>query len=166
MSKPAAIANKFLELARAENITLTNMQLQKLPFIANGYHLAIFDRPLIDEDARVWTYGPVYRTLYDALRRYGSGPVTEPIRENDDNIFADERGRVVKSQFSIDENRLMETVWNAFKTYSGAKLSALTHLPDSPWAVTKDFSGPNSIIPEIIIKNYYKRMLETSEAGS
>lgn len=162
MHAPAAVANRFLELALREEVTLTNMQLQKLPFIAHGWSLALFNRPLIVDEARVWKFGPVYPQLYEALRRYGAGPVTELIHENDDDIFEDDRGPVIRGKFSPHEEKLLKTIWHAFKTYSGLELSALTHMKDAPWSVAKRLLGLNSVIPNAISRNYYKGLLEAT----
>lgn len=148
----AAVANRFLELARRDSKPLTNMQLQKLPFIAHGWSLALFDQPLIRDEARVWRFGPVYPKLYEALRRYGAGSVTDVICENDDNIYEDDRGRIVKGRFSPDEEKLLEAIWHAFKDYSGFELSALTHMKNAPWSQAKDLLGDRSVIPDSLSK--------------
>lgn len=79
----AAVANTFLELARREGHSLTNMQVQKLAFMSHGVHLAAFDGPLIHECPRAWTFGPVIPTLYESLRRFGSNTVTGTLEASD-----------------------------------------------------------------------------------
>lgn len=54
-----AVANHFLELAWSDGTTLNPMQIQKLVYIAHGWHLAITEKPLIHESVEAWTYGPV-----------------------------------------------------------------------------------------------------------
>ena len=44
------VANEFLRLAREEGSTVTNMKLQKLVYIAEGWYLALYDLPLYRED--------------------------------------------------------------------------------------------------------------------
>jgi uncharacterized phage-associated protein len=59
------------------------MQLQKLVYIAHGWNLAINGTPLTSDIPAAWDYGPVYRDLFEALRAYGSNPVTQEIRAGD-----------------------------------------------------------------------------------
>src|SRR5687768_4006741 len=73
------VANEFLRQAKERGTKLTNMELQKLVYIAHGYSLAILDRPLIKQYVEAWRYGPVIPDLYHALRQYRSGDVTELI---------------------------------------------------------------------------------------
>ncbi len=97
-----AIANEFVKRARAEGRALTNMQLQKLPYIAHGWALALTSDELLSELPQAFPYGPVYRRLYDALKRYGAGKVTDFIYEGDGAAAIDfdgERGRVVTTAF-------------------------------------------------------------------
>src|SRR5437867_1299935 len=71
------VANEFLRAAWQSGRTLTNMQLQKLVYIAHGYTLAMTHDPLIRQSVEAWRYGPVIRDLYRALQKYGAGQVTE-----------------------------------------------------------------------------------------
>ena len=80
---PKAIANYFLELARADDEELSPLKIQKLVYYANGWHLAIKGKPLISEQVEAWPYGPVVPSLYRAFRSYGDGPITEPARETE-----------------------------------------------------------------------------------
>ena len=52
------------------------MQVIKLVYIAHGWHLAIYDVPLVDDYVQAWQYGPVIPPLYYAFKRFGSGPIT------------------------------------------------------------------------------------------
>ncbi|MCC6589757.1 MAG: SocA family protein [Bryobacterales bacterium] len=143
------VANAFLALAREENRALTNMQLQKLVFLAQGYCLAILGRPLYYHRIHAWQWGPVIPKLYKVLQRYGSGDVTEPLEvpqsEEDQEI-------------GPDEQKIIRAVWNAYKSYSGAQLSALTHRKGTPWSETwaKEKFG---VIPEEVIADYYRGLV-------
>ncbi len=77
----AAIANEFLELARAEGRPLTPMHIQKLIYFAHGWNLALTGEPLIRERVEAWDYGPVIRALYGELKVFGSGAITKNLLE-------------------------------------------------------------------------------------
>jgi uncharacterized phage-associated protein len=155
------IANEFLRLANAEGRSLTNMQLQKLPYIAHGWGLALTGRELVDESPVAFPYGPVYRRLYNALQRYGSGNVTDFIRDNDGTAaeaFGAPRGSVISCQLEPEETRLIQAVWDAYKKYHAFQLSNMTHQDDSPWTITTRESGPYSRISNDLIRRHYEAL--------
>lgn len=156
----AAIANEFLRLAREEGRTLTNMQLQKLPYIAQGWSLALRNgQPLIEQPVEAWPYGPVYRKLYNALAQYGSGPVTDFIHENDGNPYRviDGRGNKIKNKLTNDDCALIKAVWNNYRDYNAYQLSALTHQPNTPWSKTQEKHG--QYISNTLIREHYEELL-------
>ena len=143
-----AVANAFLKIAAAKGKTLTNMQLQKLVFLAQGYCLAVLDRPIYFHDTHAWQWGPVVPKLYKSLQQYGSGNVT-------DSLLADDV--VVEDS---DEFGIIEGVWDSYGGYTGGQLSTLTHKPGSPWEKqwnTKQFG----VIPLDEIKKYYADLTKT-----
>ena len=62
-----AVANFFLDQAQEEGQKLDHMKLQKLAYIAHGWHLAITGEPLFHERVEAWPYGPVIPDLYHEL---------------------------------------------------------------------------------------------------
>ncbi len=73
---PKAIANYFLDRAADAGDAPTPMKVQKLVYYANGFYLAIFGEPLIDEQVEAWAYGPVIPSLHREFLEYGNGPIT------------------------------------------------------------------------------------------
>ena len=144
---PEAVANAFLGLARAEEKQLTNMQVQKLVFLAQGYSLAILGRCLYENNIHAWQWGPVIPRLYKALQAYGSGVVRDQLKADDE----------VPS--TCEEYEVIQGVWGGYGEYSGGQLSALTHKPGSPWEKQwerKRFAP----IPVEDIKDYYTALVE------
>ena len=153
-----AIANEFVRRARGESRSLTNMQLQKLPYIAHGWALALMGSGLVRESPKAFPYGPVYPRLYDALKRYGSGEVRDYIRTNDvspASNFSASRGEPLFEELSKDEMELIDSVWKAYKTFHAYSLSEMTHGQDSPWTIATRDGGPYSVITDDIIKAHY-----------
>src|SRR5260370_10461746 len=116
-----SVANELLRIAKNRGIALTNMQVQKLAYIAHGYSLAILRRKLLRQPIEAWRWGPVVEDLYRSLRRYGSGIVSEPIPIiNMDSITETDR-------------KLLEKVLDAYGRFSGPQLSTMTHKEGTPW---------------------------------
>jgi uncharacterized phage-associated protein len=164
-----AIANEFIRRAQSEGLPVTNMQLQKLPYIAHGWGLVLLGCKLLNENPLTYAYGPVFPRLYQALKRYGSGEVKDVIRENDGNTVAfigGHRGDVVTESLDVNEIRLLDAVWNAYKKYSAFQLSAMTHQPDSPWTVTMEKDGLNSVISDAVIKPHFQQLLDRRKGAT
>jgi len=156
----AAIANEFLRLAKKEGRALTNMQLQKLPYIAHGWSLALLENPLIGRQPKVWQYGPVYPDLYQALRRYGAGPVTNLILKGDVEPFSSAPDEVVEADLSAVEKQLLGVVWEKYKPLSGIQLSTITHKDGTPWTETKARVGLYASIDNETIKTHYQALAQ------
>ena len=75
-----AVANEFIHLAKADGRSLTPLQLIKLTYIAHGWMLTLYGRPLIVDAVEAWKYGPVIPDLYQATRLYGAAYVTKDLR--------------------------------------------------------------------------------------
>jgi uncharacterized phage-associated protein len=142
-----AVANAFLGVARERKKKLTNMQLQKLAFIANGFSLAILGRPLYYQENRAWQFGPVVPELYKRLQRFGKGDVTEEINSTDE----------------LDPNSkemdLIRSVFDAYRQKTAFTLTKLINKPGTPWnKIWKE--DPYGIIPQRLIRKHYRELLE------
>ncbi len=142
-----AIANAFISIAEKENKKLTNMQIQKLVFIAHGYCLALLGEPLFYHNAHAWQWGPVIPKLYKSLQKYGNYHVDASVDAQDSLLEEDVKFNLV------------EAIYKNYSHYSGSELSALTHQENTPWSITwsKDRFG---IIPNNIISAHYKKLLD------
>lgn len=151
MASALDVAQAFLDLARNEGRRLTNMQLQKLVFFAHGIHLGAFDgEPLIDEEARAWDFGPVIPVLYERLRKYGRGDVTDDVISPDQRELLDPDGT---------EMEAIRTAWETYRDKDAWKLSKISHLEGSPWDQVWRLRR-YAVIPNDVIRNYYQRHLD------
>lgn len=142
-----AVANAFIELSKRDGIPLTNMKLQKLVYIANGFCWATLGRPLFEDDIHAFEFGPVIPTLYNRLKRYGSSEIEDFINKDESRLI--ENGQAM---------RIVKQVWEAYKGFDAYKLSAITHQANTPWSDTWQTSRFGIISPEKI-KNYYQGLL-------
>ena len=141
-----SVANAFLRLSQRDTQPLTNMQLQKLVYIAHGYNLALFDEPLIEDQVKAWQWGPVIPPLYNRLKKYGAGVIDGEVKD------------AVTIDPASNEGRVIEQVWQSYKGFTGAQLSAITHQEGSPWSATwaVDKFG---VIDNSLIAEHYKSLL-------
>lgn len=153
-----AIANEFIRLAAAEGKGLTQMQLQKLVYIANGWSLAIRGEALTADSPQAWAYGPVYPELHRALKSYGRAVVSREIRNSDfiPGMFDDDHNAPAKASLSADEIAVVNRVYSDYGKFHAFQLSALTHRVGTPWTqVYKDGSGKFDDIPSDMIRDHF-----------
>lgn len=155
-SDSLAIANEFIRRSLREGRPLTHMQLQKLVFFAQGWTLAVTGEELIWDQAEAWTFGPVYRRLYDALKRYGTDPIRKPIKQGDDTPFPFDDGEEIVADSLVDvERAIVERVWSEYGNYPAFKLSAITHAPGTPWSKVFDPNDKSRPIEIEQIREYF-----------
>lgn len=146
MHDSRTIANRFLALAREGGDSLTPMQVLKLVYIAHGWMLGLYGRPLIKDDVQAWQYGPVISPLYNAVRQYGGGAVTGPIRAP------------VSDTLSDQEEDLVKQVYDEYGSFTGPALSRLTHASGTPWALTYVPGEFGTRISTDLIEDHYRHL--------
>lgn len=160
---PAAIANQFIDRTRGKG--LTQMQLQKLVYIAHAWNLAIFNEALVDAQLEAWDRGPVYPDLRRQVAHAGIDPICELIRENDHDavsfLIERDRGQVISCDLSEDEKKLIDWVYKHYGELTGNHLSNLTHQQGTPWYQVYHSEGRNAKIEDDQIKSYYDELKET-----
>jgi uncharacterized phage-associated protein len=165
-STAAAVANEFLALGRLEPHVppIDQMKLQKLLFYAHGWHLAIRDTPLFEDDFEAWPWGPVMRDVYTQTRSYGRFPVTENLTE----IRKTGEGPLDFSMVTpppISDTQLktfIKAIWDSHKSFTGIQLSNSTHAPGEPWTIIRDQYGvldDKPKIPNEVISACFKKKL-------
>lgn len=147
MYSPLSIANKFIELARVAGTPITQMQAQKLTYIAHGINLGYKGTPLLTTPVCAWRYGPVVPVLYNYLKGYGRSPISQPI-----NVPP-----AIEEQFDPATQNLLANVYGVYGKYTAEQLSSFTHREGTPWKRATD--AGLDIIPDAIIQDYYQKLL-------
>ena len=127
---PRSVANAIIASADRRAIKLTNLSIQKLLYFAHASALARYGKPLVKGVFEAWEFGPVCRPVYDALKQYGSRPVTELI-ERRDPISGETS--VVKPP---EDWRVLEHIDDVLKSIghlSPGQLVDLSHAPNGAW---------------------------------
>ena len=146
-----AVANRFLAKASEIGKPLTPMQLLKLVYLAHGWMLGLYGRPLISDDVEAWQYGPVIPKLYNAIRHFKNSPVVGPLKASDSALDADEAD-IVDQTFEI------------YGSKTGPALSRLTHMPGGPWEMVYERGSFGTDIPNEIIEDHYRQLAARAEA--
>lgn len=129
--------------ANSEEGGVSNLKLQKLVYYAQGFHLALFNAPLFDEDLEAWTHGPVIPSLYHQYKGCGSAPITSS-------------GHGPAEVFSSERLDFLNEVHDVFGQFSAWKLRNMTH-DERPWLENEDSA---SIIPKATMQEYFKTRLK------
>ena len=160
-----AVANYFLDLAAKEGVALSPLKIQKLVYIAHGWHLALYNEPLVDDEcAEAWEYGPVFPSIYHEFKHFGRAPITEPAIDIEYSEFSEEWETWKPRIDGKDKNTraFLNHIGKLYKDFTGGQLSALTHEEGTPWEKTRNEKGRirNAHIENQDIEEYYKGRLK------
>lgn len=150
-----ALANYLLSKAEVDQTTLDQLRLQKLAYLAHGWHLGLSGTPLIIQDVHAWPYGPVIPELYHEFKRFGEGPIGGRANWFHANLAPYSKG-------------VVDAVWDKYGKMTGNQLITLTHEPGSPWATVANGRRPSEIrdipIPNELIRRYYNNLAKKNQA--
>jgi uncharacterized phage-associated protein len=136
------MAKIILKMSRPETgDIISNLKLQKLLYYAQGFHLAIHDSPLFEEEIEAWMYGPVVPCVYQEYKPFGPGAI-----ERDESFE-------VPASVSQSELELVSEVYEVYGQFSTLKLMHLTH-EEEPWRSVPAKTG--SIISQESMKKFFK----------
>ena len=147
------VADQLIRLSQQDEIPVTPMQVQKLAYFCHAWMLGLGKGPLFQDAVESWQYGPVIRSVYHALKRYGSRPVTNT-------------HQVEPPQFTREENNIINRVWEKYREVDGLELSRLTHAEGTPWHQTFSRGKHSQIIPNHLIRDYYAAVIAEYRANS
>jgi uncharacterized phage-associated protein len=150
------VANEFIRLAEADGKLLTPLQLIKLVYIAHGWMLGLYQRPLIVDRIEAWKYGPVIPDLYRAMRDYGGNYVTAPLGAAHRITFSSPAIR--PAPLDDQERDLIRQVYERYGTKNGVQLSQLTHRSGTPWHTAWEEDSMGRTISNDLIAEHYRQL--------
>lgn len=130
------------------------MQLQKLVYIAHGWHLVLHNRPLVRDEIQAWKWGPVLPRLYSAGRAYGSDPITKPLFAGGGQAF--DVPKISEKDYAT--RAFLDAFWNAYGGYSAIELMNMTHRAGTPWAAAYTGHRSGTTIKDSAIKSHYSQI--------
>lgn len=139
------IAQKIISRVQEDcGDVMTNLKLQKLLYYMQGFHLAVFGKPLFIAEIEAWMYGPVVPEIYENYKPYGCSP-----------LYNDDQYKPI--EMTPEEEDLFDQVYEAYGQFSALKLMQMTHNED-PWKSVSP--GYGNIIPQEVIKKYFETQIE------
>ncbi|MGI9281466.1 MAG: Panacea domain-containing protein [Endozoicomonas sp.] len=142
------------------------MKLQKAVYCAYGWWLLQdTDQRLTHETPQAWQHGPVFPSLYAALKHQervqGSPFFATPVKDTQGRM-----PRLVSD--SSSQGKFLADISKRYWPYSGVNLVALTHRKGSPWhriAKQHGFDLPRQVdIPDPLIEAEFRYL--QSDAAS
>ena len=137
------------------NLGLT--KLNKLVFIAHGWLLGKKEQPLVNEEAEVWQYGPVYRSLYRRIASLSRGMQLPDPKELTEALGVSSNGDAQgEDGFARDgaEAKHLDYICENYGYLDAKALVDMTHAEGSPWHIS--LSSGNNMISDKLVYWYYK----------
>lgn len=149
------VAVTLLKSAQDRGLQLTQMQLQKLVYIAHGLSLATRGLPMINENVNAWQYGPVIPEVYHRFKIYGKHNIQ----------FNSLPEATMPQMLDAESLNIIATTLDNFGELSGGQLSDMSHRTGSPWHnVWFDGAGHEvrgAIISNELIRRHYQQVVNT-----
>lgn len=136
------VANTFLDFGAEEEYKINPLKLLCLVYLANGWYLAINEKPLIDDPVISGKYIPIVESVYDEFKHYGNHDIIATIR----HLPIIEPG--------LKEYDVVKKVWDTYKAFTSIQLSNYVHNEESPWIKT---SQGKSISNDLIMEYFKKK---------
>jgi uncharacterized phage-associated protein len=106
-----------------------------------GFHLALFNKPLFKEDIIAWSYGPVVKEVYQEYGQYGNGAIPQPDKD-------------FECELTDEQTEIIIDVFNIYGQFSASKLMKLIH-EETPWKDTP----LNHVITHKRMRSYFLTQL-------
>jgi len=155
MHNSVDVAYRMLQVSDSKGIKVSNLQLQKLVYIAHGYLLGWKGEPLFTGEVNAWKYGPVINSIYHQFKRFGDQKI-----EGLD--LAD-----LKLNLTKDAENVIDGVLKMYGKDDAMSLVNVTHQNDTPWDIVWNTQGGKgklfSEISNDLIKDHYRKVISDTE---
>jgi uncharacterized phage-associated protein len=149
---PVSILQVARTIGDLSGWTKSNLELQKIAYVAEMIHLGRTQRPLTNSDFQAWDRGPVNPELYHWAKMYGAGAVQPALFQ-----------RVQPLSPESEEYRATRDAFEAMRGLSPWQMVASTHQSDGAWASCYQPGRRNVVIPkDRIAAEYNVRITETA----
>jgi uncharacterized phage-associated protein len=131
-------------LCELRSWTVSNLELQKILYVAQMYHLGQTGEPLVAEGFEAWDYGPVVPAVYARAKGFGKGPVP--------NVFH----WIPPAPPASREHQTLQAISESTRNFTPGQLVDITHWEGGAWAAVYQPGQKGIRIPNGLILNEYK----------
>lgn len=152
-----AIANAVLDAAERNDISLSNLSLQKVLFFCHAWHLVDTGQPLIKHQFEAWQHGPVLQFIYRQFKKFERAPVTE--RATRMNPLTGET-EIARAEIDLETLERIDRVVTFYGRLEPWDLVELSHKKGGPWDTVWNNGGeinPGMKIEHDAIKEFYSK---------
>ena len=147
--KPESVLSAGKRLGERSGWTLTNLQMQKMTYIAHMYCLGVHEIPLVSGTFEAWDLGPVHPMLYHMLKGYGAKPIRP--------------GGLFMAADLSDDYLGVDILDQAVDFLDRRELVNITHWKYGAWAKNYDPTFRGVLIPNRDILEEYRLRVERYE---
>lgn len=141
------VANHIISFFQKRQQPITNLQLQKLLYYVQAWHLAIYDEPLFEERLEAWVHGAVQPQVYSQFKQFLWEPITAAVQCP---AFADE-----------EVPNHIDKVLEHYGKFSARDLERMIHR-EEPWQKARgrlsEDKPSKALIRHEDMKEYYRRI--------
>jgi len=157
MNDVKSICSHLVNLSLREDISISNISLQKILYFSQGFYLAENAHPLFKDKIFAWEYGPVVKSVYHDFKHFGNNAIADLNKIS----FILGRDFLSKEKMMPAEVRsFTKDMWDLFKNYAPFELVEFTHIEGSPWyQIFQKYNGnlPKDIeIPQKDMETYFR----------
>jgi len=155
----------FIKIADRSKTQITAMKVQKLLYLSQGYHLAIYGQPLLtNEGILAFRYGPVCPAIRSAFAIHGSKPI-DASSAAEWTLPIDVSSAVEWTLLSSFKKELLERIWATHGHLADNQLSRIATEENGPWhqTVTKYGMNAEALIFDSVMTEFFSKKLEGNE---
>lgn len=143
---PVSVLSVARTLGRVSGWTLSNLELQKMTYMAEMIHLGRSGGdPLIWENFEAWANGPVVPELYRSIKSFGASPVSD--------IYSVKAIDPAEASYPV-----IVDAYAMMKDKNPGQMVAITHWRGGAWAKRYKPGMKGLIIPkQLILEEYQAR---------
>jgi uncharacterized phage-associated protein len=123
--------------------TLTNLELQKMLYLAQMMHLGTTNERLMNGTFEAWDYGPVLPSVYGQVKTFGSGPIR--------NVFFG-----VTDIQDAGRAAMLSDAYDQLSQMTAGQLVNITHWSGGAWARNYKPGFKGIPIPDAHILDEYR----------